>query len=129
LSGPAESSAMSELDRRRFHRFPVGGTVRLYSGNAMWTTTLLDLSLRGVLVVRPEQWAGLCGSRFRLDLRLEGGLVIGMGVELMRIIDSQLAFGCTRIDLDSFTRLKRFVELNLGNTEILNRELSVLLAG
>lgn len=123
------TTTSTDANRRRFHRFPAGGTVRLYSGTEMWTSNLLDLSLRGVLVERPAQWAGLCGSRFRLDLRLEGGLVIGMGVELMRILDGQLAFGCTRIDLDSFTRLKRFVELNLGNTEILNRELSALTAG
>lgn len=117
---------MTDADRRRFHRFPIGGVVRLYSGNAMWTTELADLSMRGVLVNRPDGWDAVPGTRFRLDLRLEGGLVIGMGVELMRQIDGQLAFGCTKIDLDSFTRLKRFVELNLGNTEVLNRELSAL---
>lgn len=117
---------MTDADRRRFHRFPIGGVVRLYSGSAMWTTELVDLSMRGVLVQRPEGWDGAPGSRFRLDLRLEGGLVIGMGVELQRLIDGRLAFACTKIDLDSFTRLKRFVELNLGNTEVLNRELTAL---
>ncbi len=117
---------MADTERRRFHRFPVAGTVRLYSGTAMWTTELLDLSLRGVLVSRPDDWSGDPHSRFRLDLRIEGGLMIGMGVELMRIEDGALGFNCTRIDLDSFLRLKRLVELNLGSTEILNRELSAL---
>jgi hypothetical protein len=117
---------MTDPDRRRFHRFPIGGIVRLYSGSAMWTTELVDLSMRGVLVEKPDSWTGAPGSRFRLDLRLEGGLVIGMGVELMRQVDGRLAFSCTKIDLDSFTRLKRFVELNLGNTDVLNRELSAL---
>jgi len=120
---------MADTDRRRFHRFPISGVVRLYSGTAMWTTNLLDLSLRGVLVDRPDDWNSTLHTRFRLDLRLEGGLVIGMGVELMRIEDGTLGFGCTKIDLDSFSRLKRFVELNIGNTDVLNRELSVLMAG
>lgn len=113
-------------ERRRFRRFPIEGIVRLYSGTTMWSTTLIDMSLRGVLVERPEQWTGDLGTRYRLDLRLEGGVMIGMGVELSRVANGHLGFGCLKIDLDSFARLKRLIELNLGNTEILNRELAVL---
>jgi hypothetical protein len=114
-------------DRRRFRRFPITGSVRLYSGTQMWQTELVDLSLRGVLVSLPEHWQGQPGSRFRLDVRLEGGLMIGMGVELVRVRAHDLAFSCQKIDLDSFTRLKRRVELNVGNVAVLNRELEVLL--
>ena len=35
---------------------------------------------------------------------------------------------CLAIDLDSVTHLRRFVELNLGNPELLERELSALLS-
>lgn len=117
---------MADQERRRFRRFPIAGSVRLYSGSAMWSTELHDMSLRGVLVARPDAWTALAGGRYRLDVRLEGGLMIGMGAELVRVGDDELAFSCQKIDLDSFTRLKRFVELNLGNTEILGRELSQL---
>jgi hypothetical protein len=113
-------------NRRRFSRFPIEGTVKLYSGSAMWSTALVDMSLRGVLVERPEGWTGDLGTRYRLDLRLEGGVMIGMGVELSRVANGHLGLACQKIDLDSFSRLKRLVELNLGNTEILNRELAVL---
>lgn len=113
-------------ERRRFHRFPLEGSVKLYSGTTMWASALLDMSLRGVLVARPADWTGELGSRYRLDLRLEGGVMIGMGVELARITPGQLGFACQKIDLDSFARLKRLIELNLGNTQVLNRELSAL---
>ncbi len=113
-------------ERRRFHRFPVEGSVTIYSGSAMWSTRLIDMSLRGVLVDRPADWSGELGSRYRLDVRLEGGVMIGMGVELLRLANSHLGFACQKIDLDSFARLKRLIELNLGNTEVLNRELSAL---
>lgn len=113
-------------ERRRFHRFPVEGSVKLYSGTTMWSTTLIDMSLRGVLVERPDDWKADLGSRYRLDLRLEGGVMIGMGVELARIANGHLGFACQKIDLDSFARLKRLIELNLGNTSLLNRELSTL---
>ena len=113
-------------ERRKFHRFPLEGTVRLYSPNAMWSSTLLDLSLRGVLIERPADWTGAEGQRYRLDVRLEGGVLIAMGTTLARICPQALGFTCERIDLDSFSRLKRMVELNLGNADVLNRELSAL---
>lgn len=113
-------------ERRRFHRFPIEGSVKLYSGSAMWSTTLIDMSLRGVLVECPADWPGELGSHYRLDIRLEGGVMIGMGVELSRIANGHLGFACKKIDLDSFARLKRLIELNLGNTGILNRELAEL---
>lgn len=117
----------SDATQRRFHRFPIEGSVRLYSGTAMWNTALLDLSLSGVLVERPDGWDGSTGNRYRLDLRLEGGILIGMGVELARIEDNtRLGFTCIKIDLGSFSQLKRLIELNLGNHQTLQHELSVL---
>lgn len=113
--------------QRRFQRFPLEGSVRIYSSHAMWNAHLIDLSLRGVLVSEPDDWEGaILGSSYRVDLRIEGGVLIGMGVKLARIEPGQLGFACTKIDLDSFARLKRLVELNLGSVEMLGRELSGL---
>lgn len=120
------SSEPDNTERRRFRRFPIEGSVRLYSGSMMWSTELIDLSLRGVLVVEPAEWQGAAGARFRVDLRLEGGVLIGMAVAFVGPRNGGLAFACNRIDIDSFTRLKRLVELNVGNTDILNRELGAL---
>ncbi|MCX7556933.1 PilZ domain-containing protein [Xanthomonadaceae bacterium JHOS43] len=118
---------MTDAAQRRFHRFPVEGSARLYSGSAMWNTQLLDLSLSGVLVERPENWNGAVANRYRLDLRLEGGILISMGVELARIVEGVgLGFTCIKIDLGSFAQLKRLIELNLGNHRTLQHELSVL---
>lgn len=112
--------------QRRFHRFPVEGSVHVYSGSAMWTSQLLDVSLRGVLVTEPDAWGGMLGERFRLDIRLVGGIVISMAVELARLEQGTLGFACRKIDLASFAKLKRLVELNLGNADMLNRELGAL---
>ena len=117
----------SEIAQRRFNRVPVEGGVRLFSGSQMWNTRLIDLSLSGVMVERPENWDGSIGARYRLDLRLEGGVLIGMGVELARIEeDTGLGFSCIKIDLGSFSQLKRLIELNLGNHQTLQHELSAL---
>ena len=116
----------SHDERRRYRRFPMIAGVRLYSGTAMWTTELIDVSLRGALVARPADWSGHLDALFRLDMKLENGPIIGMGVKLVRDGAQELGFACQKIDLDSFARLKRMVELNLGNSELLNRELAML---
>ncbi len=92
----------------------------------MWTTGLIDVSLRGAMVTRPDSWTGQPESLFRLDLKLENGPIIAMGVKLVRCGETDLAFACHRVDLGSFSELKRLIELNLGNTDALNRELSAL---
>ena len=120
-------SAVDGIAARRFRRFPVEAVVRLYSGSAMWTTQLSDVSLSGVQVARPAQWNGAVGSRYRLDLRLDGGVVIGMGVVLARLDPSDgLGFRYTLIDLVSFQQLKRLVELNLGSHATLLAEVAAL---
>jgi hypothetical protein len=111
-------------NRRRFQRFRMEGIARLYSAGAMWETGLVDVSLRGVMVTRPDGWDGAVGNRYRLDVRIEGGVMLGMAVELARVVDVRLAFAWTRVDLDSFIRLKRLVELNLGNSELFTQELA-----
>ena len=40
--------------------------------------------------------------------------------------NDELGLRCVDIDLDSITHLRRLVELNLGETELLERELSAL---
>jgi len=62
-------------------------------------------------------------------MRLEGGPIIGMSVTLAHVHQDSLGFRCQRIDLDSFLRLKRMIELNLGNTDMLERELEALGTG
>ncbi|SDD95451.1 PilZ domain-containing protein [Aquimonas voraii] len=111
---------------RRHSRFPIEGAVRIYSGSAMWQSQLIDLAIRGALVSRPLGFDGRIGNRYRLDVRLEGGPMIAMAVSLARLDNVAAGFSCERIDLDSFLRLKRTIELNLGNAELLNRELSAL---
>lgn len=122
MSQPSSNGA----DRRRFQRFSFEGTVRLYSGTAMWETKLVDVSLKGVLIERPLEWNGKLGGTYRMDLRINSSVIISMGVTTAHIMPHRLGFKWEKIDLDSFSQLKRLVELNLGDPELLNRELSAL---
>ena len=120
-------SALPVADnRRQFRRIPFDGEVRLYSDRAMWTTRLIDISLRGALVDRPDGWEGQSGKRQRLDLRVATGLIISVAGLIAHVSPRFIGYRFDKIDLDSFVRLKRLVELNLGDAEMLNRELGSL---
>ena len=113
-------------DRRRFQRLTLGGSARLYASGGYWDTQLIDMSLKGVLVVRPSGCDPAPGTRFRMELRVHDALVISMGVEAARVEPQRIALAWDRIDLDSLARLKRVIELNIAEPDLLNRELAGL---
>ena len=92
-----------------------------------WKSNLIDISLHGVLISRPTNWNGTVGDIYQIDLFLGKESNITMEARAVHIEQESLGFSCLHIDLDSVTHLRRLVELNLGNEEILEREFSELL--
>jgi hypothetical protein len=46
-----------------------------------------------------------------------------MELTATHIVDNKVGFKCEHIDIDSITQLRRLVELNLGNSSLLERDL------
>ena len=120
------SAIVESANRRLFQRIHFDADVRLYSDRAMWPTRLLDISLKGALVERPENWESAVGKIQRLEIRMHTTLVISVNAHVAHVTPAQVGYQFQRIDLDSFVRLKRLIELNLGDPKLLNRELSNL---
>jgi len=114
-------------DRRRFRRIAFDAKTELRQGDKEWPVQLVDLSLKGLLAQRPEDWKGNKALPFAVDIRLDPKAHIKMQVRLTHEAVGQLGFVCTDIDLDSISHLRRLIELNLGDEEELHRELSALL--
>lgn len=114
-------------DKRQFTRITFDSPVYLSNKTVTWETELLDISLNGVLVDKPANWNATVGDQFKLTLDLnQSDIEIRMEVEVAHMEQNHIGFHCKHIDLDSITHLRRLVELNIGNTEILDRELSAL---
>lgn len=115
-------------DKRRFHRISFDAGCDLHWQDEVWVSEVLDISLKGVLVRRPEGWnvplKQPCEVIIHLDDH-ETGIV--MAVELRHIEEERLGFKCQYIDLESATHLKRLVELNLGDQALLEREFAHLI--
>jgi hypothetical protein len=120
---------MSEqpADRRRFRRIAFDARTELSQGEFTWPVRLIDLSLKGLLVEKPEPWLGNREWHFLVDIHLNDDVAIKMDVQLTHDDHDQLGFVCKHISLESIERLRRLIEFNLGDPRELERELGALI--
>ncbi len=121
------SSATQDQDERRsFRRILFDAASTLTTTDGVYSSALLDISLNGVLMVTPEDWAGACGDQADLKVHLSVEEVISMEVEVTHQEQGHIGLRCIHIDMESIGHLRRLVELNLGDSSLLERELSSL---
>ncbi len=113
-------------ERRRFTRIPFRAPGTLETGGERWSTRVLDLSLNGALVTRPETLDPVPGTPCRLEVVLEDSSRIRMDAEVAHVEGGRVGLRRTHIDIESVTHLRRLVELNLGDPALLERELHEL---
>ena len=120
---------ISDNEKRHFTRIPFDATVQIENPASSLQRKLIDISLKGMLVKRPDDWQVTVGDHFQVTLKLnESDAVINMEVKASHVEKDHVGFTCEHIGIDSITHLRRLVELNLGDSELLNRELSELIA-
>ena len=122
----AKSSQTTE--RRRFTRIPFEASVTLSNPAGHWTAKLLDVSLNGALITLPQNWPANKNEAFLLEINAaENVFKIKMEATATHLDKENIGLRCDHIDIDSASHLRRLVELNLGDDEILNRELAALI--
>lgn len=126
------TNANSE-DRRHHSRITFHTAAHLVVGNRQIPARVLDLSLKGALVQLPENDTSLEAEadppcELNIDLDDAESDRICMKVRIAHAHQGRIGLLCQDIDLDSVTHLRRLVELNLGNPDLLERELSALIA-
>ncbi|MFJ4587035.1 PilZ domain-containing protein [Pseudomonas moraviensis] len=114
-------------NRRRFKRIAFDALTELKQGEYTWPVRLIDLSLKGLLIERPEPWLGDKEQDFAVDIHLSDDVDIEMDVHLAHEENGHLGFICRHISLESIQRLRRLIELNLADKAELERELGALI--
>ncbi|MFW9269779.1 PilZ domain-containing protein [Pseudomonas sp. NR3] len=114
-------------ERRRFVRIEFHAKTELSQGPFIWPVKLLDLSLKGLLIEKPQPWLGDPEAPFMADIHLSSEAEVKMEVRLAHDDHGHLGFVCEHIDLDSIAHLRRLVELNLADHDELERELAALI--
>lgn len=116
-------------ERRRFTRVPFEASVSISNPTGKWTGKLLDISLNGVLISQPQNWMNKNDTQYLLEIHpADGVFQIRMEVTVSHQENQTIGLQCNHIDIDSISHLRRLVELNVGDEDILNRELSALIS-
>jgi len=115
-------------ERRHFKRILFDASARLKEGGAVNDVHLLDVSLKGALIElrdkdRPHPGVG---QLVVLDIGLDDSVHIEMQGKVSHVEADHVGIEATGIDIDSITHLRRLLELNLGDSRILDRELAAL---
>ena len=116
-------------DRRHFHRIPLERSATLHTGSQQHVCAVADVSLKGALLIPEPGWSCSKGDKVSLDILLDalGETTIHMQGEIAHVEDDQLGMQCHQMDLDSATQLRRLVELNLADPDLLERELEAMI--
>lgn len=122
-------SEQNNKERRHFHRVGFEHNVTLTTDDSTYECELVDLSLRGALVEACSEKSARKGDQCKLVLPLDvtGETMIIMQGTIRHVEDGQIGIRCEEIDLDSIAHLRRLVEMNLGDPDILERDLEAML--
>lgn len=113
-------------DKRRFHRIFYHADAVLTRAGEQYPCKIIDLSLRGCLLELVGEWSGLPDELYTLKFDLSDEASICMEVAVAHAEAGRVGFQCRHIDIDSISLLRRLVELNLGDSDLLERELAAL---
>lgn len=112
---------------RHFARVPFHAGVQLHfpPDNAVQSARLLDISLKGALVetalpIVETLMGRICRMVLVLGLDDE---CIAMEGTVIHQEGAHIGIRCESIDVDSITRLRQLLELNMGDSDLLDREL------
>ena len=116
-------------EQRHFTRIPFNTTATIINSLTAHKTMaeLIDISFKGVLISKPDDWQGINGEHFTVHLQLAGNEIeINLAVIEVHHENGHIGFKTEHMDIDTATNLRRLVELNLGDEGLLERELTEL---
>lgn len=116
-------------ERRHFQRIPLDRPASLVVDGTRLSCKLSDISLKGALVIPQTDWHGNKGTKVELDIVLHDmdGATIHMAGEIAHVGEGHVGILCRQLDLDSATLLRRVIELNLADPDLLERELLAMI--
>ncbi len=115
-------------ERRKFSRILFDAHVELAQGDYHWRASLLDISLKGLLIQQQLPIEVKQDLPILVKILLSDNTSIAMTVGVAHQHHNQTGLMCTTIDIDSVSNLRRLIELNLGDANAAERELNELMS-
>ncbi len=114
-------------EKRHYHRVAFKNDAILTGKDLQINCQVIDISIQGVLLAVSDRHSVPSDSQFELQIPLDQGQEsINMKLKLKNQRGNQIGLACYHIDLDSISHLRRLIELNLGDSTILERDFESL---
>jgi len=113
------------VERRNFQRVPFAAEAEINCEEKKIHGELLDISLQGALIQGRGTIPFETGNICELSVYLSGPeITLQFDVNLVHREDNRLGFRFIGEDTETMAHLKRLLELNIGSSEILDKEIS-----
>jgi len=114
-------------EQRKFTRVKFDANAFLSANEERWQVELLDISIRGALLHSTYRDSLKEGGAVSLLINLAGdGGSIELFGKVAHIDADHIGVASEHMDVDSISLLRRIVELNLGDSDLLEREMTAL---
>jgi len=116
-------------EHRHTHRVNFDTLVEFETIDFNYTCELVDISVQGALLATGSAAIPDVGTQCKITIRLDEGQeskIIMIG-HVAREMKKGIGIHCDSIDVDSMTHLRRLVEYNLGDVELVHRDFDALI--
>ena len=115
------------IERRQFSRVVYQTPTDISQGNVNVSGSVQDLSLHGLLIQCDKLQQLRSDLPVQVSLTLENSDInIQLEATIVSTINTSMRLRIEHLDIDSISHLKRLVELNVGDDELLYREIEHL---
>ncbi|CAM3810560.1 Cyclic diguanosine monophosphate-binding protein [Vibrio aerogenes CECT 7868] len=114
-------------EKRRFSRIVYRTPALVTQNQIRIAATVRDLSLHGILLAVTDEPRFNPQKEVEIEFPIpDSEISIRMSAKIISMDDYVLRASIEHIDLESISHLRRLVELNVGNDDLLHRELEYL---
>ncbi|MBE0501893.1 MAG: PilZ domain-containing protein [Desulfuromonadales bacterium] len=111
-------------EKRDYLRIPFKCHSQINVANQSYPCTLLDISLRGLLLAVTEPTVIELGTLCQIDIAfVTGGIHLQFDAKLVHRVQDHYGFKIEALDIDSLAHLRRLLELNYGDADEIDQEL------
>ncbi|MCZ4308730.1 MULTISPECIES: PilZ domain-containing protein [Vibrio] len=115
------------IERRQFSRVVYQTPTDISQGNVNVSGSVQDLSLHGLLIQCDKLQQLRADIPVQVSFKLENSDInIQLEATIVSTINTSMRLRIEHLDIDSISHLKRLVELNVGDDELLYREIEHL---
>lgn len=115
------------IERRRFSRIVYQALAVVTQGHTRVESNVKDLSLHGLLLACPDHISLDPLTPISIQFQLtDSDITIQLQGKIVGVVQDLVRVTIEHIDIESIGHIKRMVELNVGDDELLHREIEHL---